>query len=67
MKKPEDYGSIMGINEEQYNRLIGIIKEAQKDAYNDAIEDAKEAVNRMAIDHTSIMFAKESINKLKEL
>ena len=35
MKKPEDYGSIMGLNEEQYNALIEKIKLIQLDTMKD--------------------------------
>ena len=41
MKKPEDYGSIMGLNEEQYNALIEKIKLVQKETYQQAIDDYK--------------------------
>ena len=47
MKNPEEYGSIMGINEEQYNRLIEIIKEAQKDAYNCAMDFCFNSIEKM--------------------
>lgn len=66
MKKPEDYGSIIGLNEEQYNALIEKIKLVQKESYNDALDDAIDnaiplvVINRVIID-------KESILKLKKL
>lgn len=41
MKKPEDYGSIMGINEEQYNELIKKIELVQGESYQQAIDDYK--------------------------
>ena len=44
MKTPEDYGSIMGINEEQYNAFIEKIKLVQKETYQQAIDDYKEGM-----------------------
>jgi hypothetical protein len=51
MKKPEDYGSIMGINEEQYNELMDKIKLVQTDTYkkgySDAIMNSINRINKM--------------------
>ena len=47
MKKPEDYGSIMGINEEQYNALIEKIKLVQEETWKEANDYYFDSIEKM--------------------
>lgn len=69
MKEPIEYisGEILEKCYGYSEYVLLAIKEAQKDAYNEAIDSAIKNVNKIALDHTSIMFIKNNINKLKKV
>jgi len=69
MKEPIEYisGEILEKCYGYAEDVLLAIKEAQKDAYNQAIEDSNRQVDKIALDHTSIMFIKNSIFKLNKL